>query len=64
VCPWNKFKQNSSENRYWPRENTLEHDIDELEQLDEDSYKSKFKKSPVLRPGWKNFLRNVQAVKN
>ncbi|MCK4559115.1 MAG: tRNA epoxyqueuosine(34) reductase QueG [Calditrichia bacterium] len=63
VCPWNKFKQNSSENRYWPREDTMEFDLDELEKLDEISYKKKFKKSPVLRPGWKNFRRNVRAVK-
>jgi epoxyqueuosine reductase len=63
VCPWNKFKQNSSENRYWPKENTLEFDLDELEKLDEISYKKKFKKSPVLRPGWKNFRRNIRAVK-
>jgi len=64
VCPWNKFKQNASENRYRPKENTMEFDLDELEKLDEVDYKRKFRKSPVLRPGWKNFRRNVKAVKD
>ena len=63
VCPWNKFQQPSSENRYWPREDTLEFELDKLEDLDETVYKMKFKKSPVLRPGWKNFIRNIKAVK-
>ena len=63
VCPWNKFEKNSSEKRYWPREDTLEFDLDNLEKLDESQYKMKFKNSPVLRPGWKNFSRNIKAVK-
>jgi epoxyqueuosine reductase len=63
ICPWNKFKKNSSENRYWPLENTLEFDFDELQTLEENSYKKKFKKSPVLRPGWENFKRNIRAAK-
>jgi len=64
VCPWNKFAKNSKEKRYWPKESTLDFDLVELEKLDESMYKSKFKKSPVLRPGWENFQRNVKAVKN
>jgi len=62
VCPWNKFKKNSSENCYWPRENTLEFDLVTLGKLNENSYKKKFKNSPVLRPGLKNFKRNVRAA--
>ena len=64
VCPWNKFSKESKESRYRSRENIMEFDLVQLEKLDEESYKQKFKKSPVLRPGWKNFLRNVKAVKN
>ena len=63
VCPWNKFHQPSSENSYWPKEDTLEFDLNKLENLDESQYKKMFKKSPVLRPGWKNFKRNIKAVK-
>jgi epoxyqueuosine reductase len=64
VCPWNKFRQNTLEDRYIPEENTIEFNLDDLEQLDEKTYKKKFKKSPVLRPGLKNFKRNIIAVKN
>jgi epoxyqueuosine reductase len=63
VCPWNKFRKISSENHYWPREDTMEYNLDKLEKLDEISYKKKFKNSAVLRPGWKNFKRNVKAAK-
>ena len=61
VCPWNRFAK--IEERYGPKENTLDFDISELEKIDEAAYKNKFKQSPVLRPGWKNFQRNVNAVK-
>lgn len=63
VCPWNRFAKIAKEERYGPKENTLDFDISELERIDEAAYKNKFKKSPVLRPGWKNFQRNVKAVK-
>jgi epoxyqueuosine reductase len=63
VCPWNKFSKDSKEKRYWPGENTMEFDLTGLEKLGERAYKNKFKKSPVTRPGWKNFKRNIQAVK-
>jgi epoxyqueuosine reductase len=63
VCPWNKFAKTSKEERYRPKENTIEFDLSELEKLDETMFKNKFKKSPVLRPGWKNFQRNIKAIK-
>ena len=63
VCPWNKFAKKTNEDRYRPKENIMEFDLTELEKLDEGMYKNKFKKCPVLRPGWENFQRNVSAVK-
>jgi epoxyqueuosine reductase len=63
VCPWNKFSKDSIEKRYRPKENKMDFDLLELSKLNEDGYREKFKKSPVLRPGWKNFLRNIKAVK-
>jgi epoxyqueuosine reductase len=63
VCPWNKFSKKTYEKRYIPKDNAIEFDLNELNDLDEPAYKQKFKKSPVLRPGYTNFLRNVDAVK-
>jgi len=63
VCPWNKFSKNTNEKRYIPKDNAIEFDLNELKQLDEPAYKHKFRKSPILRPGYTNFLRNVDAVK-
>ena len=62
VCPWNKFAKESKEKRYRPREDKLELNLSELENLNEELYKSRFKKSPVLRPGWKNFQRNIKTI--
>jgi epoxyqueuosine reductase len=62
VCPWNKFEKPSGENRYYPSEDIKSCKTDDLLKLNEISYKNKFKKSPIRRPGWKNFLRNIHAA--
>ena len=64
VCPWNNFRKQTDEMRYQPKEKTIEFDLKELEDLDEEAYKQKFKKSPVLRPGYQNFKRNIRAAKD
>ncbi len=62
VCPWNKFEQQTSEGRYRPKEGNVQPGFDELRQLGSEGYRERFKKSPVSRPGWENFLRNVNAA--
>lgn len=64
VCPWNKFQQSTAETRYQPREENINPDLKYLASLDEETYKKKFKDSPVLRAKWKNFIRNVKAAEN
>lgn len=62
VCPWNKFAKATDEKRYFPNKINLYPDLKELANITEKEYKTRFKKSPVSRPGWKNFVRNVDAV--
>ena len=63
VCPWNKFQKESSEKCYFPREGNINPDLEELLDMKEIEFRVRFKKSPVLRARWKNFVRNARAVK-
>jgi epoxyqueuosine reductase len=62
VCPWNKYQKVTKEIRYFPKEEKINFDISEYLMMDESNFKKKFNKSPILRTGWKNFIRNVKAV--
>jgi epoxyqueuosine reductase len=62
VCPWNKYQQVSDEMRYFPKKENVNPPLTSLIDLDERAYQRRFKKSPVLRCGWKNFNRNVKTV--
>jgi len=64
VCPWNKFQKPTDEKRYFPKEKNVNPELKELAGMTEEEYKKKFNKSPVSRPGWKNFIRNVEASLN
>lgn len=60
VCPWNKFRRTSGETAYRPREGTLDTTLSEWAEIDEASFRSRFKSSPVKRPKWEGFVRNVR----
>ena len=62
VCPWNRFSQRSDEPAYSPRMENINPLLNDLKALDDKTYRRRFRKSPVLRPGWSNFLRNIRAV--
>ncbi len=62
VCPWNRFQKVTDEKRYFPAQENINPKLTNLEKLKENEYKQRFKKSPVIRSGWKNFIRNVKAV--
>lgn len=62
VCPWNKFAVETNEDGYQPDAGNVAPDLDELNQLCEDTFKKRFGKSPVYRTKYKNFMRNVRTV--
>ncbi|MFC2088846.1 tRNA epoxyqueuosine(34) reductase QueG [Calditrichota bacterium] len=64
VCPWNKFQKTTDEQRYFPNKANVKSELKELENIAEKEYTLRFKKSPLSRLGWKNFIRNVKTVKN
>lgn len=65
VCPWNKFKRPTSEERYLPRPGITDTGLSEWIELDIEAFRKRFRKSPVKRAKLEGFLRNVRiAAKN
>jgi len=62
VCPWNRFAKTTNETAYFPKEENISPSFKELLELSEQEYKKRFKGTPVLRAGFKDFLRNVRAA--
>jgi epoxyqueuosine reductase len=59
VCPWNKFAQRARESQFHPRGDLRHARLAELARLDDASFRSLFRKSPVKRIGRDRFVRNV-----
>ena len=62
VCPWNKFKQPTSEPRYHPRQGLPDTELREWLELDLEAFRKRFRKSPVKRPKLEGFMRNVRTA--
>ena len=64
VCPWNKkSKTISNEKLFQPIEEIQNYSIEDWFSIDENSFRSIFKNSPVKRIKHYRFMRNVKAVK-
>jgi epoxyqueuosine reductase len=59
VCPWNKFAQAGSDARLAVREDLVDVPLGELAGLDDASFRTLFRGTPVKRTGRDRFLRNV-----
>ena len=65
VCPWNKFRTESSEPRYAPQAARINVPLEEWAELTKEEFSATFRKSAVKRTKWDGFIRNVQyAQKN
>jgi len=62
VCPWNKFKQPTREPAYLPRSGVTDTELREWIELDLEAFRQRFRKSPVKRPKFEGFLRNVRTA--
>ncbi|MCA9734433.1 MAG: tRNA epoxyqueuosine(34) reductase QueG [Deferribacteres bacterium] len=59
VCPWNRKAQVSVDVHFQPRAESVNPDLANLLQLDEQKFREKFKKSPIKRAKYSGFMRNV-----
>jgi len=62
VCPWNKFRTETSESAYEPRPGVLDTPLEEWRQLDQEAFSSRFRRSAVKRTKLKGFQRNVDIA--
>jgi len=62
VCPWNKFKYATNEPGFLPREHTTETELREWVELDLETFRKRFENSPVQRPKFEGFMRNVRIA--
>jgi len=63
VCPWNRFSQPHQQEALKPLPEVLDLSKEEWEALDEQSFKTIFKNSPLKRTKWKGIQRNLTALK-
>ena len=59
ACPWNKFAQAGREMALAARDELRAPPLDELAALDDDAFRTLFRRSPVRRIGRDRFVRNV-----
>ena len=59
ACPWNKFAVQSDDPAVRPRADLTAPDLLDLLALDDDSFRVKFKNSPIKRTKRRGLLRNV-----
>jgi epoxyqueuosine reductase len=59
VCPWNKFAQAAHESQFHPRAELKHARLAELARLDDETFRTLFRKSPIKRIGRDRFVRNV-----
>ena len=59
ACPWNKFAEATHEARLQARDGFTDLKLTELARLDDEAFRTLFRKSPIKRIGRAAFLRNV-----
>ncbi len=59
ICPWNKFAQETQEEKLRPREDLKGPSLAYLASLDDTSFREFFSGSPIKRTGRNRFMRNV-----
>ena len=62
VCPWNKFAERTTEERFMPRPGITETPITELLELDIEQFRDRFRGSAVKRTKFDGLVRNVMIA--
>lgn len=64
VCPWNRFSKQHNEVQFKPLDGLLQLSRDQWLQMEEVTFKERFKKSPLLRTKLKGMQRNIQFLRD
>ena len=62
VCPWNRFSQAHHEKHFKPLNGLLQMNQEDWLQIEETTFKARFKKSPLLRSKLKGIKRNMEYL--
>jgi epoxyqueuosine reductase len=62
VCPWNRFAQNSDEERFAPRSNNVNPGLSEILELTPETYSTRFRRSAMKRAKLAGLKRNARAL--
>lgn len=62
ICPWNRFSSPHHEDQFKPLQGLLQLNAQQWMQFEEETFKARFKKSPLLRTKLKGMKRNIQFL--
>ena len=62
VCPWNRFQQATSEDRFQPRDGNVNAPLSELLDMDQDVYAERFRGSAMKRAKLSGLQRNARTL--
>jgi epoxyqueuosine reductase len=62
VCPWNRFEQPTSEQRFEPRAGNVNVALAEIEELTPATYAERFRKSAMKRAKLSGLQRNARTL--
>ncbi len=62
VCPWSRFSKQSGEERFAPREGIVEPKLQELIEMSQEEFSTRFRKSAIKRAKLSGLRRNARAA--
>ena len=63
VCPWNRFAKPTREPEFTPVPGVLHLSLQEWEDLEEDTFRTLLRHSPLKRSKWQGIQRNVKVIR-
>ncbi len=63
VCPWNKFSHPHTDPAFLPRAELVAPRLDDLAELNDETFRKVFSGSPIKRTGVETFVRNVNIAR-
>ena len=63
VCPWNRFEETTTEERFKPRAGNVNASVSEIEALTPDTYAERFRHSAMKRAKLAGLQRNARALR-
>ncbi len=62
VCPWNRFEQPTTEERFEPREGSVNTKLSDIMELTQEDYSARFRRSAIKRAKLAGLQRNARTL--